>query len=124
MSHRRLRAARAGLAALLVLGLAPGVAAARTAYVTNIFAGSVTPIDLATRPARPPITVGTGADGVAFTPDGATAFVANFFSNTVSRIDVASGTVTATLAVNGGPNALAVTPNGATVYVSTDSGTV
>ena len=37
----------------------------------------MTPIATATNTAGPPITVGSGPDAIAITPDGKTAYVAN-----------------------------------------------
>ena len=64
------------------------------------------------------VTVGSGPEGVAITPDGAFAYVANSGSNTVSVIATASNTVVATVTVGSGPEGVAITPDGAFAYVA------
>jgi YVTN family beta-propeller protein len=71
------------------------------------------------------VTVGSGPDGVAVTPNGAYAYVSNHGSGTVSVIDTATNMVTATVLVGGQPAGVAITPNGAYAYVTnTGSDTV
>ena len=64
----------------------------KTAYVTNIGSGTVTPIATATNTAGTPIPVGSDPDAIAFTPDGKTAYVANSGSDTVTPIATATNT--------------------------------
>ena len=68
----------------------------------------VTPIDLITGKALPPIDVGNGPLGVAITPDGSTAFVTNLNSESVSPINVAGDQALAPIAVEGGPVAVTI----------------
>lgn len=75
---------------------------------------TVTPIDLATKQAGRPITVGNGPIAVAITPGG-TAYVANLDSQSVTPIDMATRTASAAIAVPGGPVALLATSRA--VYV-------
>src|SRR5919206_3943439 len=108
-----------GLAgAMLILGLLPGVAAARTAFVTNYGSNTVTRIDAATGTPGAAIPVGAKPYAVAVTPDGRTAYVADFGSNAVTPIDVTTGTPGAAIPVGTMPQALAITPDGRTVYVA------
>ena len=57
-----------------------------TAYVANIYAGTVTPIRAATRTALKPIMVGVGDDAMAITPNGQTLYVANVGAGTVTPV--------------------------------------
>ncbi|HKH88893.1 MAG TPA: YncE family protein [Acidimicrobiales bacterium] len=81
----------------------------------------VTPIDLTTDRALPPISVGNAPIGVAITPDGSTVFVTNLNSESVSTISVGSDTAGAAIAVAGGPVAVAVAAGEAWV-VNTPAG--
>jgi YVTN family beta-propeller protein len=71
-----------------------------------------------------PILVGSGASGIAVTPDGSKVYVANRGDNTVSVIDTATNTVVAVLPVGEGPIAFGVfsqprfagTPGNASCY--------
>jgi YVTN family beta-propeller protein len=71
-----------------------------------------------------PIPVGSGACGIALTPDGSKVYVANRGDNTVSVIDTATNTVVAVLPVGEGPIAFGVfiqprfagTPGNASCY--------
>ena len=84
-------------------------------------ANVVTPIDVATRTAGPPIAVDPRPSSIAITPDGATAFVGSFafFASdaltTIQPIDVASRTVGERITVGKNPSALAITPDQAPV---------
>ena len=64
------------------------------------------------------ITAGTGAFGVAFTPDGAHAYVANNGSNSVSVINTATKSVALSIPVGNSPIGVAISPNGQYVYVA------
>lgn len=96
-----------------------------TAYVADagaIVAGqtggigrTVTPIDLATRKALAPITVGNGPTGIAVSPDGSTVVVTNLDSESVSTISTASKRAAAPVPVEGGPIAVAVADGAAWV---------
>jgi YVTN family beta-propeller protein len=66
----------------------------KTAYVANVFSGTVTPIDTATNTAGTPIKVGYEPVVVAITPDGKTVYVGdNLPSNTIIPINTATNTV-------------------------------
>jgi len=91
------------------------------AYVTNPGTANVghtvTPLDLATGRARPPITVGPGPQGIVTTPDGKWAFVTNggtttLYTNTVTPIDLATDTAQAPITVGVGPDPIALNPSG------------
>ena len=88
-----------------------------TALVVNSGDGTVTPIDIATQTAEPPITVGDNPEAIAITPDGSTAFAVNEGSNSVTPIDIASLTAGTPIAVGSGPNAISVSPDGTAAYV-------
>jgi YVTN family beta-propeller protein len=75
---------------------------------TGPFGSTVTPVDLTTGKALPPITVGNAPTGIAITPDGSTAVVTNLNSGSVSTIDLADGRVGAPIAVRGAPIAVAI----------------
>ena len=82
----------------------------------------MTPINVATNAAGPPITGGGLNDpqGIAITPNGQTAYVVNVGGNSVTPINLA--TDTAGTPITGGgmnePTAIAITPNGRTAYVT------
>lgn len=101
----------------------------RTAYVANAGAivtgqtgavgDTVTPIDLATGKALPPISVGNAPTAVTISPDGATAYVANSSSGSVTPISVVAGTAGTPVSVDGSPQALAFAPgDSSTLYVA------
>lgn len=81
----------------------------------------VTPIDLSTGKALPPIRVGNAPVGIAVTPDGSTVFVTNLNSESVTPITVSSDTPGASIATAGGPVAVVVAHNDAWV-VNTPAG--
>ena len=58
------------------------------------------------------MTVGSGPDGAAITPNGSYAYVFNLDTDTVSVINTATNLVTATITVGAQPEGAAVTPNG------------
>ena len=68
-------------------------------------------------------TVGQGASGLAFSPDGATAYVTNTTDRTVSVVEVATNRVVRTVAVNFPPAGVAFSPDGTKVYL-TDGGSL
>src|SRR5262245_13987734 len=108
----------------------------KTAFVTNFGPftnldpstpegiGTVSTIDVKTGTKDfTDIAVGSGAVGVAVTPDGKTAFVANRASGTVSTIDVDTKSKSLTdIPVGANPNGVAVTPDGKTAFVTDLSG--
>jgi YVTN family beta-propeller protein len=80
---------------------------------TGAIGDTVTPIDLATNKAMPPITVGNGPVAIAIA--GANAYVANSGSESVSPIDLSARTVGAAIAVPGAPQSIAIRGNTAWV---------
>ena len=97
--------------------VAPGGARHPTAFVVNSASATVTPVDLTTRRAGPPIPVGARPQAIAVTPDGHTAYVANSGSGTVTPIDTATGRAGAPIRAGQGPRAIAISPDGRTAYV-------
>src|SRR6266403_849943 len=105
----------ASLVSLLAMALPAIPARAQTfAYVTNVFASTVSMIDTASNTVVATVAVGSGPFAVAITPDGTRAYVTG---GPVSVIDTASNTVVATV---GDPNAygVAITPDGTRAYVT------
>ena len=96
---------------------APGGARHPTAFVVNSASATVTPVDLTTRRAGPPIPVGARPQAIAITPDGRTAYVANSGSGTVTPIDTATGRAGPPIRAGLGPRSIAVSPDGRTAYV-------
>jgi YVTN family beta-propeller protein len=99
--------------------------AAWTAYVVNNLDNTVTPINLRTLVAGPPIPVGAGPGAVAITPDAKTAYVANGDANTVTPINTATNAPGPAIHVGSDPFSIAITPDGTTAWVAnTGDGTV
>jgi YVTN family beta-propeller protein len=73
------------------------------AYTTNIGAGTLSVIDLATRQKIRDITTGAGAEGLALGPEGNTIWVANRSTGTVSIIAADSLSLQQELALPGFP---------------------
>jgi DNA-binding beta-propeller fold protein YncE len=93
---------------------------------TMVDADTVTPIDLASRRALSPITVGPGVGAVSITPDGTQALVAVDGTVThplsyIETLDLATGRLSAPIDVGAAPMAIAVTPDGKEALV-TDTG--
>ena len=88
------------------------------AYVTSFAANDVAVIDTATGTVIATIPVGTGPEGVAFTPDRTRAYIPNQTSATVSVIGTATNSVVATIPVGAQPFGVAVTPDGTEAYVA------
>ena len=117
--------AAAGRAAVSPGAATAGGARHPTAFVVNSASATVTPVDLTTRRAGPPIPVGARPQAIAVTPDGRTAYVANSGSGTVTPIDTATRRAGTPIRTGAGPVAVAVTPDGRTAYVANSgSGTV
>jgi YVTN family beta-propeller protein len=105
-----------------------------TAYVTNEFSGTVTPIATTTNTAGPPITAGSYPENIVITPDGKTLYVASgsYYANgaysygtTVTPIATATNTAGPPITTGSQPWGMAITPDGKTVYVANyGSGTV
>jgi YVTN family beta-propeller protein len=79
--------------------------------VANSGSGSVTPIDTATDTADSPITVGSGPNAIAITPNGQTVYVVNSGSGSVTPIDTATNTAGAPITVGSSPEGIAITPD-------------
>ena len=97
----------------------------RTAYVTSEDAigdvDTVTPIDVRTRTAAHPITVGQFPSGVAVTPNGRTVYVVNsgFGPNgSVTPSATSTNTPGAAILVKAAAGPLAISPDGTTVWVA------
>ncbi len=75
-------------------------------------------IDTASNTVVATVPVGSGADGVAVTPDGKHTYVTNFSSSNVSVIDTATNTVVAMVPVKSSHNDVAVAPDGKHAYVT------
>jgi YVTN family beta-propeller protein len=119
-SARRKLRRLAGIVVVVVsaLALATPAALARQAFVANLGANTLTPLDLETNQAGAAIPVGR-PDSVAISPDGRTAYVSNELAGTVSVIDTATDSVVgAPIAAGNNPGVVALTPNGATLYVT------
>jgi YVTN family beta-propeller protein len=94
-------------------------AGAIVAGQTGAIGHTVTPIDLATATALPPIDVGNAPVAVAVSPDGTVAEVANSSSDSVTPVAVASRVPGAPVALDGSPQALAFAPGSAAMlYVA------
>jgi YVTN family beta-propeller protein len=78
--------------------------------VINDNPGTVTPIDLATSTAGPPIKAGSSPVGIAITPNGKTAYVINDGPGTVVPIDTATNKTGPPIRVGGYPYAILITP--------------
>lgn len=108
------------LMAVVIVGLAafafvPSTAHAATtpmiAYVANPSINTITPINLATKTAGPPIPAGTTPGGIAIIPDGTTAYVADDHGNTVTPINLATGTTGTPIPAGNSPTEIAITPD-------------
>ena len=93
---------------------------------------TVTPINLKTQRAGPPIEAGLGPMGIAITPDGSTAYVADMGSflngqtstmvdaDTVTPIDLADRRPMPAIPVGPGVGAVSITPDGKEALVAVD----
>jgi YVTN family beta-propeller protein/autotransporter-associated beta strand protein len=103
-----------------VLALTPDE---QRAYVGNLDADSLTrdiivPIDLTTRTATSPITVGDTPSGMAITPDSRLLFVTSLTEHALHVIDTAANTVIQTVSLAAiVPNGLDITPDGQQLWV-------
>ena len=98
-------------------GPLPAYAHHPTAFVVNYGSGTVTPVDLASKRAGPPIKVGKAPRAIAITLGGRTAYVANSGSGTVTPISTVTGRAGRPIRVGRDPRAIAITPGGRTAYV-------
>jgi YVTN family beta-propeller protein len=98
--------------------------AARTVYVANGGAGTLSVIDETVGTVTATVPVGSDPDGVAVDPAARTVYVTNL-AGTVSVIDETAGAVTATVPVGSDPDGVAVDPAAHTAYVANENaGTV
>jgi DNA-binding beta-propeller fold protein YncE len=95
------------------------------AAVVNVNSGTLTPIDLASRPARafPAVTTGGPTDTESFvtiSPDGRTAYVGDPATNVVVPVDLASRPIRAgePFAAGTDPADIAITPDGTIGWVT------
>ena len=114
------RVAGAALCACAALITATPVAQAATpytAYVSNLTAESLSPINTATNIVGSPIPA-KNPPFLAITPDGTTAWVTNSTQGTVTPITLATGAAGTPISVGTGPYAIAITPDGSKAYVA------
>jgi YVTN family beta-propeller protein len=88
-----------------------------TAYVSNLTAESLSPINTATNIVGSPIPA-KNPPFLAITPDGTTAWVTNSTQGTVTPITLATGAAGTPISVGTGPYAIAITPDGSKAYVA------
>ena len=77
-------------------------------YIPDMRNGVVHKIDIKTFEELVGIKTGSGAHGIAYSPDGKHAFVTNTWDNSLSIIDTISDTVIKTISVGKSPNGVAV----------------
>ncbi len=90
----------------------------RTAFVTNISAGTLEKVDLASGKVTAVRRTGEGAEGVAVTPDGREVWVTNRGDDTVSVVDAGTLELLATLPSPGFPIRITFTPDGGHALVT------
>ncbi len=92
-----------------------------TAYVANnLLSGTVTPIDLTTKPPTvgTPIPVGSKPVSILVAPDGADVYVDNLGSDTVTPISTATDKPGTPIPVGSDPEGMAITPDGDKLFVA------
>ena len=106
------------------------VVAAPLAYVTNIYADTVSIIDTATNTVTATARVGDAVrpNALAITPDQRSVYVVNGQLRTVSVVDAATKTLTATIPLGDAPQGampttIAITPDNRFAYVAPFGGT-
>ncbi|HEX4560362.1 MAG TPA: YncE family protein [Gemmatimonadales bacterium] len=101
------------------VGVAPN---GQRVYATTS-GGKVVVISTSTNTVVDSMQVGTAANGLAFSPDGATLYVSSRDAGTVTAFSTSSDGLLATYTVGGRPQRLAVSPNGKTLFAANeDSG--
>ncbi len=113
VSHRVERSAGVGVEPDAIAVAPGGTRGKGIALVANLDSNTVTPVDLGTWRAGPPVPVGSEPVAVAVytAPTGVTtAFVADFGSNAVTPIDVATMQAGTAIAVGPAPQTIAVAP--------------
>ena len=94
----------------------------RRAYTANIFAGSVSEIDLASRALVRVIPTGPRSEGIAVAPDGSTIWVGSNTNGTVTVIDGPSGAIVGTLSGFSLPYRIAISNDGKTAIICDPQG--
>jgi YVTN family beta-propeller protein len=94
----------------------------RRAFTANIFAGSVSEIDLEARKLVRVIPVGPRAEGIAVTPDGSAVWAGSNTDGTVSIVDTRSGAVVETLKGFSLPYRMAMSADGRTAIICDPQG--
>ncbi len=119
----RIDAATSTAAAAIPLGgqLTDLVVDGATVWVADIEAGTVTPIDVATRTAGAPIVVPDGAVRVARTASG---LAVTNLDHTVTTIDRDTHALSSPVTVGNGPIGIAAAPDGSLWVANSDDGTV
>lgn len=108
LTHLPVGAAANGLALDTVSGVL---------YVSSRDAGTITVINTTSNTVTRTITVGSGAQRIALSPDLKTLYVASE-ANGAQIVDIASGSVTSIPGVGTGAVGLALSPDGARLYVA------
>src|SRR5579871_4931958 len=78
-------------------------AATQWAYVSNLSGNNVSVVNATTGVVNPLISVPTGPNGLAVTPDGTALYVVTQSTNQVSVISTATNTVLKSITVGSGP---------------------
>ena len=91
-------------------------------FTANIFAGSVSEIDLVKKELVRVIPVGPRAEGIAVAPNGSTVWAGSNTNGTVSVIDTKTGTIVETLSGFSLPYRLAISADGKTSIVCDPQG--
>ena len=91
-----------------------------TAYITDVAAGTVTPLSLSNGGLGQPINLGVSTpDGIAITPDGSTAYVASNSGGTITPVVLAAtGTPGTAIPAGTEPTSVAISADGSTAYVT------
>lgn len=92
------------------------------AFTSNVFAGSVSEMDLVKRELVKVIPVGPRAEGIAVAPDGSTVWAGSNTNGTVTVIDAKSGNTIQTLGGFSLPYRLAISADGTTAIVCDPQG--
>jgi YVTN family beta-propeller protein len=87
------------------------------AYVTDLFAGTMTVVDTATNTIVAVVPVGNSPGDAVASPDGTAVYVSLEEDASVAVFDPATNTVTNTIPVGVLPSGIAFTPDGARAYV-------
>jgi DNA-binding beta-propeller fold protein YncE len=94
----------------------------RRVFTSNVYSGSVSEIDLASRTLVRTIPVAPQVEGIAVTPDGSLVFAGSNTDGTVSIIDTGTGTIASTLRGFKVPYRLAASADGRTAIACDPDG--